>query len=112
MEIMTADIQVDDLNYFYLIKELILKNRLKRYFVLFGSQVSKPITRKSDIDIGILGHEKMPLSKICELKDLIDDSNFPLKVDIVDFYMASHEFKNIALKNIEIWNQPKSIVIK
>lgn len=111
---MTADIQVDDLNYFYLIKELILKNiDLERYAVfLFGSQVSKPITRKSDIDIGILGHEKMPLSKICELKDLIDDSNFPLKVDIVDFYMASHEFKNIALKNIEIWNQPKSIVIK
>lgn len=103
----------DDYYYFNLAKEMILKEiNLEKYAVfLFGSQVTKPISRKSDIDIGVLGHEKMPFSKICAIKEVIDESNVPFKVDIVDFYNADEEFKQVALKNIVIWNQPKSINI-
>lgn len=111
---MNANEQTDDLYYYEMTKEMVLNHiELDKYAVfLFGSQTAKPISRKSDIDIGVLGHEKMPLSKIFELKSMIDNSIIPFKVDIVDFFSASSDFKRVALKNIEIWNQPKSIDIK
>lgn len=111
---MNVDLQSDDLYYFEMTKKVVLDHiDLDKYAVfLFGSQTSKPISRKSDIDIGILGTEKMPLSKIIEIKTVIDDSIIPFKVDIVDFFSANQEFKQVALQSIVIWNQPKSIKIK
>lgn len=111
---MNTNPHTDDLYYFEMTKEMILNHvDLNKYAVfLFGSQAIKPISRKSDIDIGILGNEKMPLVKILELKSMIENSIIPFKVDIVDFFGANSDFKQIALKNIVIWNQPNSIDIK
>jgi len=103
--------ETDEERYMQLVKEITLKNldETKYAVFLFGSRTRKHDPKASDVDIGILGKEPVLISKICELKDAIEESIVPYNVDFVDFYGADERFKKTALKQIEIWNQPKSI---
>ena len=42
------------------------------------------------------------------IKDELEDHPIPVDVDIVDFSTVSSEFKKIALKKIQLWNNPKT----
>ena len=58
----------------------------------------------SDIDVGIWGEK--PLSAVIKLnlEEELEDSDILLKVDLIDFYQVSQDFKDEALTKIEIWN--------
>lgn len=75
----------------------ILKNypELKKAKVfLFGSFLQKE--KFFDIDLGISG--KYDEKILGELKEYFEESNFPYKVDIIDFNKAEKDFKNYVLK--------------
>lgn len=78
---------------------------------VFGSRAGINAAESSDLDIGILGNAPLTLELYCRIKSVLEDSTIPYKVDVVDFYTASQDFKNIALKNISVWNCPKNIII-
>jgi hypothetical protein len=42
-------------------------------------------------------------------KQILQESNIPFKVDIVDFSSAKENFQKIALKDIEIWQNHLAI---
>lgn len=101
-------------DYVHIAKELILSNiDTEKYNVfLFGSRATNSNKNKfSDIDVGILGKEKLSALTKLTILDEIGESNVPLKVDIVDFCDVSDSFKKEALKKIIIWNQLKDINI-
>lgn len=90
------------------IKEIIFsvidKNEYKVF--LFGSRAAKKSKNYSDVDIGILG--KKPLGvEYYKIINLIEQSTIPYEVDIVDFALVDDKFKEIALQEIELWNDPK-----
>ena len=86
------------------IKNIILNNiedcNEYRLFI-FGSRASTQSRKYSDYDIGIEGKKAIPFAVLAKIKTALDDSDLPYKVDVVDFFTVSNNFRNQALKNIK-----------
>ncbi len=78
---------------------------------LFGSRASGQASKYSDIDIGIMGKDEFSLKSIFKIKNILNEKDMPYKVDIVDFNRVDKSFKEIALRDIIIWNQPNDLKI-
>jgi len=84
-----------------------LKSFLKEFFkdvnvqiYLFGSRARGDNSPFSDIDIGFLTDEEIT-EKLVLLREILENSNFPYKVDLVD--LSSSELKEVVLKEGERW---------
>ena len=91
--------------YLLQIKNLIL-NTLKDEKVkvfIFGSRVRGDNCTASDVDIGYIPKDNFDERKITFLKDRFEDSTIPYKVEVINFNSVSEDFRNEALKDIEIW---------
>ncbi len=78
------------------------------YIFLFGSRADGTATRASDYDIGLYSGQRIPFGTIARIQDELEELRIPVFIDFVDFSAVSAEFKKIALKKVEIWNQPKT----
>jgi predicted nucleotidyltransferase len=92
----------------------ILKDKLWEkdfsYF-LFGSRAKWNFRKNSDYDIGIMWKNKLDLRKYVSLKrELNDKINY--NIDLIDFNRVWNDFKEIAFKNIKIWNNWKNIKLQ
>lgn len=90
-----------------LAKEIVLKE-LKDSdckLFLFGSRVTKENHRFSDMDIGIIPGKSFTIKNLQQLKDKLDKSVVPFKVDVVNFNIVSDKFKEEAFKNIIWWKK-------
>lgn len=98
-------------SYIDLARQIVLKELdLTQYAVfLFGSRTQKKHSQSADIDIGILGTKPLSIQTRARLIELLNESDIPYKVDVVDFYTADPEFKKIALQTSIIWNRPSFI---
>ena len=65
---------------------------------LFGSRATGSATPVSDIDIGIAFRGRASRISIPLLKEKIENSNIPYKVDIVDLSQVSREFRERVLR--------------
>ena len=86
------------------IKNIILDNiedGKKHRLFIFGSRVSGGSRKYSDYDIGIEGKEAIPFAVLAKIKTALEDSDLPYKVDVVDFFVVSSDFRKQALKNIK-----------
>jgi len=89
----------------------LLKNIVKDVFkdedvtvILFGSRARGDYFETSDVDVGILARGEMNRSKVALLRERIENSNIPYKVDVVDLSQASKEFTDKVLKEgVIIW---------
>lgn len=85
-------------------------DEIKEYAVfVFGSRADGSAHQRSDIDIGILGKQALPVVIKLNIEEKLEESNIPLRVDLIDFFKADPVFKREALKNTVIWNLPKDI---
>lgn len=86
------------------IKDLLRKNLPSdcRVF-LFGARAQNQAGRISDIDIGILPQEPLDEKILCAMKNAIDESFVPFKVDLVDFSRVDRSFKEKAMRRIREW---------
>ncbi|HVN67741.1 MAG TPA: nucleotidyltransferase domain-containing protein [Candidatus Sulfotelmatobacter sp.] len=68
----------------------------------FGSRVGGSPGQRSDLDIGLESREKLPAGAVLELKEKLDELPTLLKLDLVDFNEVDGDFRQVALKNIEV----------
>jgi predicted nucleotidyltransferase len=61
----------------------------------FGSRVQGKARKFSDLDLAILGETPLPLPVVAALANDFDDSDLPVKVDIVDWALVSPAFREI-----------------
>lgn len=82
------------------IKKIIYKHLPKDKYntFIFGSRAGSSARAWSDFDIGIKGEEKVPLSTIGLIKEDLENSRIPYKVDIVDFCRVPQKFRTVAQK--------------
>jgi len=72
--------------------------------ILFGSRARGDYFETSDMDIGILPRKEINRGKIALLRERIENSNIPYKVDVVDLSQASKEFTdNVLEEGVIIW---------
>ncbi len=76
-------------------------NPQKYKVFIFGSRVKGDNSLRSDIDVGILGDNAVPLVKMFKIREEFDNLPVLYKIDLVDFKVASEKFRKEALKNIE-----------
>ena len=84
------------------IKQIInlnLPNHAYRVFI-FGSRAVGNSRKFSDIDLGLLGSAPLTPKEYMTLKFAFEDSDLPYRIDLVDFYNVSDEFKKISLTNV------------
>jgi hypothetical protein len=72
--------------------------------ILFGSRAREDYLETSDVDVGVFPKGKMDKSKIALLRERIENSNIPYKVDVVDLSQAFKEFTDKVLtEGVVIW---------
>ena len=94
-----------------IVKQIVLKQVPNDAFAifLFGSRAAGNAKPLSNIDIGILGTEPLPMIVKAHLEADLEESIVPFKIDLIDFYQVDKDFKKEALKKIQICNCPKNI---
>ena len=74
---------------------------------VFGSRVSGGARKYSDLDIALragdsmLDHERMRL-----LREAFEESDIPVRIDVIDLNAVSAAFREIVEKNSEILEKP------
>ena len=71
--------------------------------LLFGSRARGDFHAGSDVDIGLIPRRQINPFKFSILKEKIEDSSIPYKVDIVNLSEVSDEFLEHALKGAVLW---------
>ena len=99
-----SKISLSDDRYF-----IMIKNIIERVFhghveiILFGSRARGVYDDNSDYDICIKHGENDNASLIAMVRDILDNSNIPYKVDIIDYFSASDLLKEQIMKEGIIW---------
>ena len=74
----------------------ILKTYASDYTVLaFGSRVKGNAKKYSDLDLAIMTQQPLSFSKMAILKEAFDESDLPIRVDVVDWTETSETFRKI-----------------
>ena len=85
----------------------LLLNRLQRYNVkiyLFGSMARGDARRASDIDVAILPIDRLPDSALSEIREELENSRIPYRVELVDLSKASDRFSSHVQRMGTLWN--------
>lgn len=64
---------------------------------VFGSRATGKAKKFSDYDIGIIGKKPIAWKTLSLAEEAFEESDFPFKVDLVDFSLVSDKFRKIAL---------------
>ncbi|WP_456460222.1 nucleotidyltransferase family protein [Desulfurobacterium sp.] len=85
-----------------------LENFLRKFFknekigiYLFGSRARGDNAPFSDVDIGFIADKDIS-DKLIMLKEILEESNFPYKVDLVDL-SSSRELLKVVLREGKKW---------
>jgi predicted nucleotidyltransferase len=81
-------------NYLNMVRQILLQ-RLSPYnakLLLFGSMARGDFWRASDIDVAVLPDKKLPVGLLSELREQLEDSNIPYRVELVDLSTVSKNF--------------------
>lgn len=65
----------------------------------FGSRVKGQVKPYSDLDLVILGTEKLSKKIIYKIKDAFEESKLSFRVDVLDWNLLSPEFQAIINEN-------------
>ena len=73
---------------------------------LFGSRARGTVSKISDIDLAIDNGQKiLPIGLLAEARDMLNASNIPYKIEIVDFYSVSTLMQNQINQDGIIWKK-------
>ena len=68
----------------------------------FGSRVSGGARPYSDLDLALVGTERMPIQRLFRLKEAFQDSTLPIRVDVIDWQAASAGFREAVGSRYEL----------
>lgn len=66
---------------------------------VFGSRAVGTHRHYSDLDLALCGKTPLEFSRMNRLREALQNSTLPFRVDFIDEHSASETFKNLALKN-------------
>ncbi|RKU26900.1 restriction endonuclease subunit S [Candidatus Poribacteria bacterium] len=68
----------------------------------FGSRVKWTAKDYSDLDLAIVGSKPLTLRQTGQLAEAFEESNLPMRVDVLDWHTISEEFKEIITEEYEV----------
>jgi len=82
-----------------IIKNILKKNIPELTVWAFGSRVNNTAKPHSDLDLVVLGNTPIEEKIMFGLKDDFEESDLPIRVDVLDWNTISDSFKQIIEKN-------------
>jgi predicted nucleotidyltransferase len=70
---------------------------------LFGSWASGTQRRASDIDLAIEAPAPLPAATLARVREAIEESHIPYRVDVVDLAEVDASFRARALREGQVW---------
>lgn len=77
------------------LRAILRKHVPEREVVAFGSRVTGAAKPFSDLDLAVMGAALIPSAVLANLKEDLDESDLPFKVDIVEWACTSESFRKI-----------------
>ena len=74
----------------------------------FGSRVKWTAEDYSDLDLAVVGSEPLPLRQLRKLKEAFEESDLPIRVDVLDWHTISDAFKDVIGEEYEVIKDRKS----
>lgn len=68
----------------------------------FGSRVQWTAKDYSDLDLAVVGSEPLSLGELRRLKEAFEESNLPIRVDVVDWQSLADWFKKVIATEYEV----------
>lgn len=84
------------------VKDILQKNVPGTEVRAFGSRVNGKAKKHSDLDLVIIGKKRMDFLSLANLKEAFQESDIPIRVDVVDWHAVSQEFREVINKNCEL----------
>lgn len=85
-----------------LLKELITQYVPECEIRVFGSRIHGTAKSYSDIDIALKCSNPIDRQTMNRLKEALQESTLPIRVDVLDWYSISKEFREVIEKKFEI----------
>ncbi|KKQ32391.1 MAG: hypothetical protein US49_C0009G0028 [candidate division TM6 bacterium GW2011_GWF2_37_49] len=70
---------------------------------LFGSQATGTQVHGSDIDIALDAGQPMIRSEVGEVREVLNATDIPYKIDVVDFHFVHDDMQRMILKEGILW---------
>lgn len=84
------------------VKDILQKNVPEAEVRAFGSRVNGKPKKHSDLDLVIIGKKRMDFLSLANLKEAFQESDIPIRVDVVDWHAISQEFREVINQNCEL----------
>lgn len=89
----------------------IIHNILRRHVPqcevrVFGSRIIDTVKKYSDLDLALVGKDKLSDAILYSLKEDFQESDLPFRVDVLDWHAISNEFRCVIEKKYEILQEP------
>jgi predicted nucleotidyltransferase len=75
----------------------------------FGSRFKWTAKNYSDLDLVIVGQEKLPFKNLAALQTAFEESDLPYRVDVLDWHAISPEFQKVIEQGYEAIQDPKGL---
>ena len=100
-----------DLNpkHFEIVQHILAKHVPGCEIRAFGSRVKWTAEDYSDLDIVVISNQKSNMSQIRQLTEAFEESNLPIRVDVLDWHTISEEFKKIIVDEYEVIQGAESV---
>lgn len=85
-------------SYLEMIKQILVQHVPDCEVWVFGSRVTGQARKYSDIDLLLIGKEKLDWHGIEALRDAFAESDLPYMVDLLDWYDLSDSFRQVIME--------------
>ncbi len=89
---MSLEVRLDHLK---IIQDILSQYVPNRSVWAFGSRIKGTAKKTSDLDLCIMGSEKLSFEMLSKLRDAFSLSIIPYKVDVVDWHNLTETFQQI-----------------
>ena len=69
---------------------------------VFGSRVNGTPQPYSDLDLAVIGKEKIPIRTLGLLREAFEASELPFRVDVLDWNAITESFQNVIEQSCEV----------
>lgn len=69
---------------------------------VFGSRIKRTAKAWSDLDLAVVGEERLEPQVLFQLKEAFEESDLPIRVDVLDWHSISPEFRAVVETEYEV----------
>ncbi len=69
---------------------------------VFGSRIKQTAKAWSDLDLAVFGAAKIKKQNLYDLKEALEESDLPIRVDVLDWHAISPEFQAVINADYEV----------